>query len=53
MILQVHDEIVLEVKNGLEDKVGKLVKNAMEQVVKLNVPVEVTVDIGKSCGKIK
>jgi DNA polymerase I len=53
MLLQVHDEIVLEVKKGLEDEVGKLVKNVMEQVAKLNVPVEVTVDVGKSWGKLK
>ena len=29
LTLQVHDELVLEVKKGLEDKVGKIVKEAL------------------------
>jgi DNA polymerase-1 len=53
MILQVHDELVLEVKNGLEDEVGKIVKEVMEQVVKLRVPVEVHVSTGKHWGELK
>jgi len=53
MILQVHDELVLEVKKGLEIKIGKLVKEAMESVVKLNVPVKVEVGSGKRWGEIK
>ena len=52
MLLQVHDEIVLEVKKGLEDKVAKLVKDTMEGVVKMNVPVVVDVNIGKRWGDI-
>ncbi|MFA6486541.1 MAG: DNA polymerase I, partial [Candidatus Magasanikbacteria bacterium] len=39
MILQVHDELVFEVKKGLEDEVAKMVKETMEGVVKLRVPV--------------
>ena len=53
MILQVHDELVLEVKEGLEEEVSKLVKEAMENVVKLRVPVEVHVDVGKRWGELK
>ena len=53
LILQVHDELVLEVKKGLESEVGELVKNAMENVVKLNVPVEVKVNVGKRWGNLK
>lgn len=53
LILQVHDELVLEVKKGLEDKVSKIVKEEMEGVVKLNVPVEVDVHTGKRWGKLK
>ncbi len=53
LILQVHDELVLEVKKGLEDEVSKLVKDAMENVVKLNVPVDVHVDVGKRWGNLK
>jgi DNA polymerase I len=53
LILQVHDELVLEVKKGLEDEVSEIVKNAMENVVKLNVPVDVHVDVGKRWGELK
>ncbi|MBI4427336.1 MAG: DNA polymerase I [Candidatus Magasanikbacteria bacterium] len=53
MILQVHDELVLEVKKGLEKEVSKLVKDAMENVVKLNVPVEAHVSVGKRWGELK
>ena len=52
MILQVHDELVFEVKKGLENKVAKLVKETMESVVKLNVPVEVDISVGKRWGEI-
>ena len=53
MILQVHDELVFEVKQGLEDQTVELIKNTMEQVVKLRVPVEVHVDTGKRWGELK
>ncbi len=53
MILQVHDELVIEVKKGLEEKVSKLIQKTMEEVVKLNVPVKVDVDSGTRWGEIK
>ena len=53
MTLQVHDELVIEVKKGLEEKVGKIVKETMESVVKLRVPVRVDVHSGKRWGEIK
>lgn len=53
IILQVHDELVLEVKKGLENKVVELVKKDMENVAKLRVPIEVQVEIGKRWGEMK
>lgn len=53
MILQVHDELVFEVKEGLEDEVSELVKKEMEGVAKLRVPIEVVVHIGKRWGELK
>ncbi|MFH1789698.1 MAG: DNA polymerase I [bacterium] len=53
LILQVHDELVLEVKKGLEKKVGEAVKKTMEQVVQLNVPVKVDVHYGKTWGDME
>ncbi|MFA6424161.1 MAG: DNA polymerase I [Candidatus Magasanikbacteria bacterium] len=53
MLLQVHDELVLEVKKGEEEKIGKILKETMENVVKLRVPVKVEVNIGHSWGEMK
>jgi len=53
MLLQVHDELVFEVKKGLEKEVGELVKETMEKVVKLRVPIRVDVHSGHSWGEIK
>jgi len=53
MILQVHDELVLEVKKGLEGEVGEMVKREMEDVVTLNVLVEVDVNAGARWGGLK
>jgi DNA polymerase-1 len=53
MLLQAHDELVFEVKAGLADEVGVLVKKSMESVVVLRVPVEVEVNKAKSWGEIK
>ena len=53
MILQVHDELVFEVKKGLEDEVGRMVKEAMEKVTELRVPIEVRVSVGERWGELK
>ena len=53
LLLQVHDELVLEVPEKLADKVGKILKEAMEGVVKLRVPVKVEVYQGSSWGELK
>jgi len=53
MILQVHDELILEVRKDLAEEVGKLVKKTMENVTKLRVPIEVHVSIGQNWGEKK
>jgi DNA polymerase-1 len=53
MILQVHDELVLEVRKGLEEEVEKMVQKTMETVVTLRVPVEVGVSHGERWGELK
>lgn len=53
IILQVHDELVLEVKKGLEDEISEMLVETMEDVVQLKVPVEVHVGVGKRWGEIK
>ena len=48
MILQVHDELIFNVPKSELDIVKKLVKEYMENVVKLNVPLVVEIKTGKN-----
>lgn len=50
MLLQVHDELIFEAPEKEAEKTGKLVKEIMESVVKLNVPLKVSVETGKCWG---
>ena len=46
MLVQVHDELVFEVYEDEENKLIDMVKNIMENTYKLNVPLEVDVEMG-------
>ena len=46
MLLQVHDELIFNVYDDERDKVVNIVKELMENVYKLDVPLEVSVDFG-------
>ena len=48
MILQIHDELIFEVPDEEAPQFEKLVKNKMERVLKLNVPIEVHIAVGKN-----
>ncbi len=48
LILQVHDELIVEAKEDCADKVAALLKEEMENAVKLTVPMTVDVNIGKT-----
>ena len=48
LILQVHDELVLEGPQEEAEKAAEILKNAMENAVKLKVPLTVEVHAGKS-----
>ena len=48
MILQVHDELIFNVKKDELEIVTKLVKEEMENVLDLRVPLEVDVNLGKT-----
>jgi len=41
------------VKEGLEDKVSKIMKDAMENIYKLSIPIIVDVSVGKRWGDLK
>ncbi|WP_369201895.1 DNA polymerase I [Streptomyces sp. PU-14G] len=47
MLLQVHDEIVLEIAPGERDQVEKLVRSEMTSAVSLRAPLDVSVGVGQ------
>lgn len=52
MILQIHDEIILEVKAEKAEQVAKKLKDIMEHVHPLRVPLLVDVQTGDNWGEI-
>jgi DNA polymerase-1 len=52
ILLQVHDELILEVPEGEVKKVEPVVRAAMERAVELTVPLKANVDVGASWGAI-
>lgn len=48
MVLQVHDELVFEVPRSELEEIKTLVKDEMENAVKLDVPIKVSVQYGKN-----
>ncbi len=48
MILQVHDELVFEVPDREIEAMKKLVKEEMEGVLTLSVPIKVDMGVGKN-----
>ena len=48
MLLQVHDELVLEVAPGERDTVEKLVRREMGAAYELRVPLDVSVGVGRT-----
>ena len=48
MLLQVHDELVLEVATGEKEPLEKLLRDQMAAAAKLTVPLDVSVGTGRS-----
>lgn len=48
MVLQIHDELLLEVPNDEIERVREILVREMENVVKLNVPLTVECNYGKT-----
>lgn len=53
ILLQVHDELVLEVIDGEVAKVAEIVQQAMERAVQLSVPLTADVKIGVNWAQAK
>lgn len=52
IILQIHDEIILEVKEAIASEVAKTVKEIMEKAYPLKVPLVAKVKIGQNWGEV-
>ncbi len=53
MLLQIHDELIFEVKNSEIEKFTIFAKDIMENIYKLNIPLKCSVNIGKNWGELK
>lgn len=53
MLLQVHDELIFEIKAGSEKKYIDEITKAMENIVKLKVPLIADAKVGKNWGDMK
>lgn len=53
MLLQIHDELIFEVKEEEKDIVKKIVKEKMENAFKLSVPLVVDINMGKDLYEAK
>lgn len=53
MVLQVHDELVFEVRDDIAQEFADKMQSVMENVVKLDVPMVVHGAIGKNLGELK
>lgn len=52
ILLQIHDELVIEVKEEIANNVAKIVKDTMENITKLSVPLIAEAKIGNNWDEI-
>lgn len=53
ILLQVHDELVLEVMDSEIDVVSKILRDAMQNTAKLRVPLTIDINYGKNWAEAK
>ena len=53
MLLQIHDELIFEVKEEKVAEISKRFVHTMENVLELDVPLECSVSVGDSWGELK
>lgn len=53
MLLQVHDDLLFEVPENEKDIMIKIIRDKMENAVKLSVPLSVDVKTGRNWGEMK
>jgi DNA polymerase-1 len=53
MLLQIHDELIFEIKEEKVEEISKRFVYIMENVLELDVPLECSVSVGDSWGELK
>ena len=53
IILQVHDEVLIETNEDEKEKVKEILKNKMENVISLKVPLKIDIEEGKTLYEAK
>lgn len=53
MLLQIHDELIFEVKDEKVDEFGLKIAKIMSEIVSLNVPLVVNYNVAKNWGELK
>jgi DNA polymerase-1 len=53
LLLQIHDELIFEVKKEVTARALPIIKKAMEQVVDIPVPIEVSSAVGPRWGELE
>jgi DNA polymerase-1 len=53
MLLQIHDELIFEVKEEIASSYAKKAQEIMENIYQLTVPLKCSVSIGKNWGTLK
>ncbi|HIP61189.1 MAG TPA: DNA polymerase I, partial [Sulfurovum sp.] len=53
MLLQIHDELIFEIKEDKVDELSKRFAYTMEHIFELDIPLECSVSIGYSWGELK
>ncbi len=53
MLLQIHDELIFEIKEENVEEISRRFAYTMEHILELNVPLECSVSIGDSWGELK
>ncbi len=53
MLLQIHDELIFEIKEEIIEEVAPKLQHIMANIMQLDVPLECSVNIGDSWGELK
>jgi DNA polymerase I len=53
LVLQVHDELIVEAEEQIAEKAGAVLKDKMENALQLTVPLTVSLSIGKRWDELK